>query len=178
MDFLGAVWAQSLDGIIGDGTDMPWNVPEDMRHFKEVTMGAPVIMGRGTWESIPAKFRPLPGRDNFVVSSRAPGEWSTGATVMHNPSDIDTGWVMGGGQLYQATLEMVDVIEMTLIGVNIGGLYGDDAVHAPAVPDDFGLSADSDWLTSEKGRLTIPNQPPSDLPLKYRFLTYERKDAA
>lgn len=178
MDYIGAVWAQSLDGIIGDGTDMPWHVPEDMRHFKEVTMGAPVIMGRGTWESIPAKFRPLPGRDNFVVSSRAPGEWSAGATVVHNPREIEAGWNIGGGTLYRSTIDMVSVIEMTLIGVNIGDIYGDAAVHAPDIPDGFGLSADSDWLVSDKGRLTISGQPPSDLPLRYRFLTYERKNAA
>lgn len=49
---LGAIWGQSLDGIIGDGEQMPWHVPEDLKHFKDVTMGAPVIMGRKTWESL------------------------------------------------------------------------------------------------------------------------------
>ena len=53
MSFLGAIWAQSLDGIIGDGEQMPWHVPEDLAHFKEVTLGSPVIMGRRTWESLP-----------------------------------------------------------------------------------------------------------------------------
>ena len=52
---LGAIWAQSLDGIIGDGEQMPWHVPEDLKHFKDVTMGAPVIMGRKTWESLNPK---------------------------------------------------------------------------------------------------------------------------
>ena len=76
---LGAIWAQSLDRVIGTGTDMPWDVPEDLKFFKEVTMGHPVIMGRKTWESLP--FKPLPGRANHVLSSREPGAWSDGAFV-------------------------------------------------------------------------------------------------
>ena len=64
------------------------------------------------------------------------------------------------------------------MGVQIGDAYGDDAVLAPSVPEEFSLSADSDWLTSDAGHLTIPGQPPSELPMKYRFLTYDRKAAA
>lgn len=180
---LGAIWAQSLDGVIGDGVVMPWHVPEDLKHFKEVTMGAPVIMGRKTWDSLNPKFRPLPGRDNIVLSRREPGEWSEGATVVGNidaaletaPGDA---WIIGGGQLYNSALDRVDTIELTLMGVQVGDAYGSDAVHAPAVPDAFSLSADTDWLTSESGHLTIPGQPPSELPMKYRFLTYDRKAAA
>lgn len=67
---LGAIWAQSLDGIIGDGAQMPWHVPEDLKHFKEVTMGAPVIMGRKTWESLNPKFRPCPA-GRITCSPRA-----------------------------------------------------------------------------------------------------------
>ena len=128
---LGAIWAQSLDGVIGDGVVMPWHVPEDLKHFKEVTMGAPVIMGRKTWESLNPKFRPLPGRENIVLSSREPGEWSAGATVVDNldaaldaaPGDA---WIIGGGQLYHSALERVDTIELTLMGVQVGDAYGYD----------------------------------------------------
>lgn len=180
---LGAIWAQSLDGVIGDGVVMPWHVPEDLKHFKEVTMGAPVIMGRKTWESLNPKFRPLPGRENIVLSSHQPGEWSAGATVVNSidaalntaPGDA---WIIGGGQLYSSALDRVDTIELTLMGVQVGDAYGDDAVLAPSVPEAFSLSADSDWLTSQSGHLTIPGQPPSELPMKYRFLTYDRKAAA
>lgn len=180
---LGAIWAQSLDGVIGDGVVMPWHVPEDLKHFKEVTMGAPVIMGRKTWESLNPKFRPLPGRENIVLSSRKPGEWSAGATVVKDidaalHATLDDAWIIGGGQLYSSALERVDTIELTLMGVQVGDAYGDDAVLAPSVPEAFSLSADSDWLTSASGRLTIPGQPPSELPMKYRFLTYDRKAAA
>lgn len=81
---VGLVWAQSTSGVIGRGGDIPWNVPEDLTRFKEVTMGHTVIMGRRTWESLPAKVRPLPGRRNVVVSRRPdfvaegrgwPGRW-------------------------------------------------------------------------------------------------------
>ena len=57
-------------GVIGRDGGMPWHVPEDLAHFKDVTLGAPVIMGRKTWESLPPRFRPLPGRANIVVTHR------------------------------------------------------------------------------------------------------------
>lgn len=67
---IAAIWAQTVDGVIGDNGTMPWHVPEDFAHFKETTTGHPVIMGRRTWESFPAAFRPLPGRTNIVITSR------------------------------------------------------------------------------------------------------------
>ena len=68
---LRAIWAQNLMGLIGDGKSMPWHVPEDLQHFKKLTLGSPIIMGRRTWESLPV--RPLPGRKNLVLSRRTPG---------------------------------------------------------------------------------------------------------
>ena len=65
---LGLIWAQARGGVIGKDGGMPWHVPEDLAHFREVTTGAPVIMGRRTWESFPSRFRPLPGRRNIVVT--------------------------------------------------------------------------------------------------------------
>ena len=70
---LGLIWAQARGGVIGAGGTMPWHLPEDLAHFRAATMGAPVIMGRRTWESFPDRFRPLPGRRNIVVT-RDP-EW-------------------------------------------------------------------------------------------------------
>ena len=64
---VGLIWAQSTSGVIGRGGGIPWQLPEDLAHFKELTMGHTVVMGRRTWESLPAKFRPLPGRRNVVV---------------------------------------------------------------------------------------------------------------
>lgn len=65
---LGAIWAQTVDGIIGRNGTMPWYAPEDLNHFKEITAGKPVIMGRRTWESLPDVYKPLPGRVNIIVS--------------------------------------------------------------------------------------------------------------
>lgn len=172
---LGAIWAQSRDGVIGDGTRMPWHVPEDLAHFKEITYGAPVVMGRRTWESLPEKFRPLPGRENFVISSREPGEWSAGATVMPSPLDVGSGagaWVMGGARLYHEAVEHADVLEVTVMDCEVADLLGDDAVRAPAIPDAFEVSSDTGWLESGAGRLTVG--PATDNPLRYRFIRYSR----
>ena len=178
MGFLGAIWAQSLDGIIGDGEDMPWHVPEDLAHFKEITYGTPVVMGRRTWESIPERFRPLPGRENYILSSRTPGTWSTGAQVVNDLPDIPEAWVMGGGQVYAATLPEVDTIEITLMGVEIGNIYGSNAVSAPEVPDDFQLVEETDWQTSAKGRLLVSDGTEPQSKLTFKFLRYQRKAGA
>jgi len=179
MAVLGAIWAQSLDGIIGDGAGMPWHVPEDLAHFREVTSGHPVIMGRRTWLSLPERFRPLPQRENLILSTRSPGDWSAGGTVITEVPLIDApeAWIMGGGQVYAATIEDCDVLEVTLMGVQLGDALGDRAVFAPTIPHNFGLVSDTDWLVSDNGRLILDDQP-SDLPLRYRFLRYERKEAA
>ncbi|WPF66747.1 MULTISPECIES: dihydrofolate reductase [unclassified Corynebacterium] len=149
---LGAIWAQDREGVIGDGRGMPWHLPEDLRHFKEVTLGAPVIMGRRTWESLPIK--PLPGRENIVLSSRAAGEWSRGARVA---TEIPgKGWIIGGGEIYAATIGEVDVVEVTLVDTRA---QVDTPVYAPAVPVNMVRVSDSGWQGDG---------------LRYRFLRYER----
>ena len=60
------ILARAANGVIGHEGSMPWHLPEDMAHFKQQTAGAPVIMGRKTWDSLPPRFRPLPGRRNIV----------------------------------------------------------------------------------------------------------------
>lgn len=147
---LGAIWAESIDGIIGDGAGMPWHLPEDLRHFKSVTLGHPVIMGRKTWESLPKK--PLPGRTNHVLSSREPGDWSDGAYVSPDIPDLKTdAWIIGGGQVYEATLDEVDVIERTLIDANFATQLGSSAVRAPRIGEEFSLTYDGDWLVATNG---------------------------
>ncbi|WJY67596.1 dihydrofolate reductase [Corynebacterium auris] len=145
---IGAIWAEDLDGVIGDGAGMPWHLPEDLKRFKAVTLGHPVIMGRTTWESL--QVRPLPGRDNIVVSSRAPGEWSRGATVVPRPPEEFDGdaWIIGGAQLYAATLDTVDVIERTLIDARTAP---STPVYAPRIPDAFTLVSEAGWETSTSG---------------------------
>lgn len=160
MATLGAIWAQSSDGVIGDGAGMPWHLPEDLKHFKNTTMGHPIIMGRRTWEALPVK--PLPGRANHVLSSRQPGRWSNGAYVSTDLPDLNTdAWIIGGGQLYEATLDEVDVIERTLIDAHLAPTV-DTPVYAPRIGDEFELVSDGDWQQSSTG-------------LRYKFQRFERK---
>lgn len=77
---LGMIWAQASCGAIGRDGQMPWHLPEDLAHFKRTTLGAPVLMGRRTWESLPGRFRPLPGRENVVITRDAAYD-APGATV-------------------------------------------------------------------------------------------------
>jgi len=65
---LNIIFARAANGVIGKDNTLPWRLPEDMAHFKRTTLGSPVIMGRKTWDSLPPKFRPLPGRQNIVVT--------------------------------------------------------------------------------------------------------------
>lgn len=154
---LGAIWAQSLDGVIGDGKGMPWHLPEDLKHFKAITLGHPIIMGRRTWESLPT--RPLPGRANFVISSREAGAWSHGAHVTRDIPDLHSdAWIIGGAQVYEATIDEVDVVERTLIEVD---LAVPTPVFAPKLDDDFQLLTETPWQTSTTG-------------LRYKFQRFER----
>src|SRR4051794_21120002 len=105
------VWAQSANGIIGAGGEMPWHVPEDLAHFKHVTAGRPVIMGRRTWDSLPERFRPLVGRRNIVVT-RQQQFAAEGVEVAHSVEDAlalaadDDGivWVIGGAEIFAAVI--------------------------------------------------------------------------
>ena len=132
---LGAIWAQTDAGIIGRDGDMPWYAPEDLAHFKKVTLGAPVIMGRRTWESFPPRFRPLPGRTNIVISrsvteaeERDGALWvpsldaalyaardAAGAPVEATPADTATdtpavdAWIIGGGSVYAEALSRTNL---------------------------------------------------------------------
>ena len=116
--------AMAEQRVIGRGNAMPWHLPADLRHFKTVTMGKPVVMGRRTFESI---GRPLPGRRNLVIS-RNP-EWQA-AGVDVAPSleaalamvaDCDEVMIIGGGQLYQEALPRADRLYLTHIDLAVEG---------------------------------------------------------
>jgi dihydrofolate reductase len=148
------IWAQSTSGVIGRDNGIPWRLPEDQARFKELTMGQPVIMGRLTWESLPAKVRPLPGRRNVVVTRDA-GYVADGADVVAAlPADLD-GWVIGGAQLYTLALPSADRLEVTEIDVDVDG----DA-FAPVLDNTWTVHR-GEWLTSSSG-------------LRYRFCSYHR----
>lgn len=164
-----AIWAQSLDRIIGDGSSMPWHIPEDLAYFKEQTLGAPVVMGRKSWEALPARFRPLPGRENIVLSSREPGTWSEGARVVTSldglPPDC---WIIGGGAVYTATLPQVREVCRTLIDAHLASTLGPQAVTVPNL-EGFDVVSDSGWLTSKNGTVTGVEGP-----ARYRFQVLAR----
>lgn len=127
------ILARARNGVIGRAGALPWHLPEDLAHFKRTTLGAPVIMGRKTWESLPAAFRPLPGRLNVVVT-RQPGYAAPGAWVVHSlaqaqavcPADA-TAWVIGGAELYAQAWPLAQQAVVTEIDADFDG----DA-HAPA----------------------------------------------
>jgi dihydrofolate reductase len=155
------IWAQARGGVIGAGGTMPWRLPEDSAHFKDLTMGSTVVMGRRTWESFPDRFRPLPGRRNVVVTHDP--SWSAeGAEAVHSIEDAlavdDSPWIIGGARLYAATIDRASRLEVTEIDISPDG-----DTYAPTI--DFSvweptpLTADAPWLTSHTG-------------LRYRFLTY------
>ena len=122
---IGLVWAEAADRIIGSEGTLPWRLPEDLQRFKELTMGATVVMGRVTWESLPVKFRPLPGRRNIVVT-RQPGYAAPGAETassLRQALDMAEGdvWIAGGAALYEAGMEYADRIIRTRIHLTVDG---------------------------------------------------------
>ncbi len=158
---LALIWAEARDRVIGADGGIPWRLPEDMRRFRELTSGSPVIMGRRTWDSLPERFRPLPGRVNVVVT-RQPGWSAPGAQVAHTVeealalcADADTTWVMGGAQLYAAAIPLADRVEVTEVELDVDG-----DTRAPALGPEWTPHA-GDWLESAGG-------------LRYRFVTYVR----
>jgi dihydrofolate reductase len=121
------VLAMSDNGVIGDRGGLPWRIPDDMKRFKRLTLGKPIIMGRKTWDSLPRK--PLPGRTNIVVTRDR--SWrAEGAVAMHsfdealakargeNPSEIA---VVGGAEIYQAALPLADRVELTQVHITVAG---------------------------------------------------------
>ena len=127
MTTLVLVAAVARNGVIGRGGVMPWHLPEDLAHFRRTTQGLPVLMGRRTWESLPERFRPLPGRRNIVVTRQA-GWVAPGAEVAASPeaalalmADAPRACVIGGGELYAALLPRVDELVLTEIDADFDG---------------------------------------------------------
>lgn len=157
---LALIWAQAHDRVIGARGVMPWHLPEDLRHFRELTGGDPVVMGRRTWESLPERFRPLPGRDNVVVT-RQRDYSAPGATVVHALEEAlgrrqgPTVWVMGGAELYGQALPLADRVEVTEIDLDVPG----DTL-APALGPEW-HGAYGPWQDAANG-------------MRYRFVRYVR----
>lgn len=124
------VAAMANNRVIGIDNTLPWHLPEDLKHFKAVTLGKPVIMGRKTFDSI---GRPLPGRLNIVITRQA--DWQhDGVSVAHSlpaalalAADVPEVCIIGGANLYAQALPLADAMALTHIALDIAG----DA-HFPA----------------------------------------------
>jgi dihydrofolate reductase len=121
------VAAAARGGVIGRDSGIPWRLPEDMQRFRALTMGHPVVMGRRTWESLPDRFRPLPGRRNVVVT-RNPDWTARGADRAGSIEDAlrlldgeSAVFVIGGGEIYTAALPLADELLLTEIHAEIEG---------------------------------------------------------
>jgi len=115
------IFARAANGVIGRDNALPWHLPEDMAHFRALTRGCPVVMGRKTWDSLPERFRPLPGRRNIVVTRQA-GWRADGAETASGIeqalalcADAADVWVIGGAQIYATALPLADSAEVTEI---------------------------------------------------------------
>ncbi|WP_424935471.1 MULTISPECIES: dihydrofolate reductase [Bacteria] len=158
MTWVGLIWAEARGGVIGADGGMPWHVPEDLAHFKEVTMTAPVVMGRKTWDSLPERYRPLPGRENIVVTRSQ--DWAhdgvrRAATVADAVRGRDRAWVIGGAEIFRQVIGDADRLEVTELALDVEG----DA-YAPSRAG-WRLVDEGEWQTSRTG-------------IGYRFLRYER----
>ncbi len=134
---IGLIWAQARGGVIGRGGVMPWHLPEDLAHFKRVTLNHPVIMGRKTWDSIPPRFRPLPGRRNIVVTRQGDlnqtglDPASSLREALQLCENAEQVWIIGGAQIYAQALPLANELVVTEIDADFDG----DAFAPPIGPD-------------------------------------------
>lgn len=145
MPTLHLIWAQARDGVIGRNNTLPWRLPEDMAHFKATTMGCPVVMGRKTWDSLPPRFRPLPGRINIVLTRRS--DWQADGALRAGSLDEALGlcpadarvWVTGGAEVYALSLARASTAVVTEIEATFEG-------------DAFAPQLDAGWTETARDR--------------------------
>ena len=159
---LNLIFARARNGVIGHNNTLPWHLPEDLAHFKHTTLGQPVVMGRKTWESLPPKFRPLPGRTNIVVTRQQ--DWhDTGAVVAHSIEEAvqqcarDTQiWVIGGAEVYAQAMPLATRAVVTEIDADFEG-------------DAFAPTFDASWQETSRSTHVAANG------LTYSFVTWTRE---
>ena len=141
--------AASENGVIGAGGALPWRLSDDLKRFKAVTLGKPVVMGRKTWESI---GRPLPGRQNIVIT-RQPGFEAAGADVVASPEeataaagDVDEIMVIGGSQVYDLFLPVAGRVYLTRVHADVDG----DAFFGALEKIDWRLVSDEFHTADER----------------------------
>jgi dihydrofolate reductase len=159
---LNLIYACADNGVIGRDNTLPWHLPEDLAHFRQLTLGCPVLMGRKTWDSLPPRFRPLPGRLNLVLTRQA--DWhAQGATRVDSLDDAlaqcprgQDLWVIGGAEVYAMALPRAHRLEITEVHVQVEG---------DAMAPDIDPKA---WLEVARTRHTAANGT------AYSFVTRER----
>lgn len=124
---LSLIAAISENNCIGKKNALPWYLPEDLQHFKKLTTGHTVLMGRKTWESIPEKFRPLPNRKNIVITAQANFIVPQKVAVFHSISDAiaahkhEQVFIIGGAHVYAQTIALADTLYITEVHQFIDG---------------------------------------------------------
>lgn len=162
MPSLTLIAAVAANGVIGKDNRLPWHLPEDLGHFKTLTTGHAVIMGRKTWDSLPAKFRPLPNRLNVVVTRDSAFRADPPAVVVHSlPAALETAgsrdtFVIGGAEIYALALPLADRLELTEVDI---------APDGDARFPEFDRSA---WQETARARHR------STSGLDFAFVTYQR----
>lgn len=161
MTRINLIYARAANGVIGHNNAMPWHLPEDLAHFKRMTQGHPVIMGRKTWDSLPPRFRPLPGRFNVVISRQT--DWQADgaqsatslAAALALCSQADEVWVIGGAQIFAQAEPLAVRIEVTEIMQDFEG----DIFAPPLGPQ---------WQAQSREEHT------SAAGLKFAFVSYQK----
>lgn len=156
------ILARAANGVIGRDNRMPWHLPEDLAHFKRTTLGCPVVMGRKTWDSLPPRFRPLPGRANIVLSRDTAwqADGAQRAASLDEALALCAGqpdvWVIGGAQIYAQALPRASTAVITEI---------DRAFEGDAFAPAFG----PEWVeTRREGHVSADGLP-------FAFVTLERR---
>jgi dihydrofolate reductase len=159
---LALIAAVARNGAIGRNNELLWSEPEDQKHFRSVTMGHPVIMGRKTWDSLPGRFRPLPSRRNVVVT-RDPAWRADGAEAVASIeaarvllADAEKAFVIGGAEIYALALPLADELVLTELESELPG-----DVFFPR------------W---DRSRFTVVSRDPrtNASGMKYAFTTYKK----
>ena len=160
MPRINLIFARAANGVIGKDNTMPWHLPEDLAHFKRLTQGCPVVMGRKTWDSLPPRFRPLPGRVNIVVTRQS--DWqAVGALraaslpeALSLCGDAPDIWVIGGAEIYRQAEPLASSAVVTEIDHDYEG-------------DAFAPHLGADWHEEQREAHTAASG------MGYAFVTYQ-----
>jgi dihydrofolate reductase len=162
--------AVAQNGIIGSKNDIPWRISDDFKRFKRLTLGHPCIMGDSTFESLPEKSRPLPGRENIVLTLNRDYR-PTGTTVFHDFNEaidyvrnqgITKAFITGGATIYRLAMSVADTLELTHIHRQFEG----DVCFPSYDPQQWQLTASEDQNTFDSI---------SGAPISVTYATYRRR---